>query len=161
MENLFDWVKDLASAKPQGSASSAESGPPVSVAEMEQRGWLDEEAAVIAEKAIKDLHLVIKKEGWKLGPQFYQEAIIFKAPDGQVPFALFVSDKKMHIGVCVHGMEDFVAQAELPREFEMNFKDGAYRGMALSGQRVNLVRYISVLANSVRHSQCGREVQKV
>lgn len=160
MSNLFDWVKDLSSSTPQDSISSSELGPPVSVAEMKQRGWLDEEAAIVAEKAMDDLHLVIKKEGWKLGPQFYQEAIIFKAPDGQVPFALFVSDKKMHIGVCVHGMEDFVAQAELPREFEISFKDGAYKGMALSGPGVNLVRYISVLANSVRHSQCGREAQK-
>ena len=155
MPHVFDWIKNLGKSEPS-DAVSVESGDrrTVSIAEMRSLGWIDAAQAEAGEKAMEELKAVILKSAWKLAPQFRQETISFMAPDGKVPFLLAFQEGSVQFLVCVQGIEEPVALAEIPREFKIERGGGAYRGLFLDGQRVNLKRYVSVMLNSVRLGSC-------
>ena len=153
--DAFAWLRGLSGGK-GGDASAPEAGDAraVSVADMVRLGWITDLQAEEASKALDELKAVIQKSGWKLTPQFRKEAVVFGAPDAKVPFVITFRKGQVGFFICVEGIEDPVAVAEIPREFTEELGGGRYRGLVLGGRGANLQRYVSVLANSVRFGKC-------
>ena len=155
MSGTFDWIRNIGKNFSEPSVPQpGEAERAVSAADMLRLGWISPSQAENVEWAMEDLKSIIKKSAWKLAPQFGRDAIRFIAPDGKIPFVITFRGGETGFFICIQGLEDPLALAEIPREFTESIKTGYFMGILLNSRSQSLRRYVSAIGNSVKYGSC-------